>query len=162
MRGQAALSHPIFDFVINFLVNQKKIQFRDETVSIYDASVPASNPESDRLAAIAHAYEESGLAAPSVLELAQRFNIKETDMRRLVTALKRDKAIVRMGSDDLFIHSAALSRLAAQLASLRGSLMDVARFKQLTGLSRKYAIPLLEYLDRQRITLKQNNQRLIL
>ncbi len=142
--------------------NQKKIQLRDETVSIYNAGVPASNPESDRLAAIAHAYEEAGLAAPSVLELAQRFSIKETDMRRLVTALQRDKTIIRMGSDDLFIHSAALSRLAAQLAPLRGSLMDVARFKQLTGLSRKYAIPLLEYLDRQRITLKQNDQRLIL
>jgi selenocysteine-specific elongation factor len=40
--------------------------------------------------------------------------------------------------------------------------MDVARFKQLTGVSRKYAIPLLEYLDRQRITIKQNGQRLIL
>ena len=40
--------------------------------------------------------------------------------------------------------------------------MDVARFKQLTGVSRKYAIPLLEYLDRQRITIKQNDQRLIL
>ena len=46
--------------------------------------------------------------------------------------------------------------------ALRGSLMDVARFKQLTGLSRKYAIPLLEYLDRQRITRKQGDQRLIL
>ena len=73
-----------------------------------------------------------------------------------------DKTIVRMGSDDLFVHSAALGRLAAQLTPLRGSLIDVARFKQLTGLSRKYAIPLLEYLDRQRITLKQNDQRLIL
>jgi selenocysteine-specific elongation factor len=40
--------------------------------------------------------------------------------------------------------------------------MDVARFKQLTGLSRKYAIPLLEYLDRQRITRIQGDQRLIL
>jgi selenocysteine-specific elongation factor len=97
-----------------------------------------------------------------VLELAQRFKIKETDIRRLITALQRDKIIIRMGSDDLFVHTAALSRLAAQLAPLRGSLMDVARFKQLTGLSRKYAIPLLEYLDRQRITLKQNDQRLIL
>jgi selenocysteine-specific elongation factor len=67
-----------------------------------------------------------------------------------------------MGSDDLFIHTAALSQLAAQLAPLRGSLMDVARFKLLTGLSRKYAIPLLEYLDRQRITRKQDDQRLIL
>jgi selenocysteine-specific elongation factor len=162
LRGQAALSHPVFDFVVNSLVNQKKVQLRDETVSIYDAGAPNSNPESDRLAAIAHAYQESGLAAPSVLELAQRFNIKETDIRRLITALQRDKTIVRMGSDDLFVHSAALSRLAAQLAPLRGSHLDVARFKQLTGLSRKYAIPLLEYLDRQRITLKQNDQRLIL
>ncbi len=162
LRGQADLSHPVFDFVVNSLANQKNIQFCDETVSIYNAGVPASNPESDRLAAIALAYEEAGLAAPSVLELAQRFSIKEADMRRLITTLQRDKTIIRMGSDDLFIHSAALTRLAAQLAPLRGSLMDVARFKQMTGLSRKYAIPLLEYLDRQRITLKQNDQRLIL
>ena len=162
LRGQAALSHAVFDFLIDSLIHERNIQLRDETVSIYDASVPASNPESDRLAAIAHAYEEAGLAAPSVLELAQRFSIKETDMRRLVTTLQRDKTIIRMGSDDLFVHSAALSRLAAQLAPLRGSLMDVARFKQLTGVSRKYAIPLLEYLDRQRITIKQNGQRLIL
>jgi selenocysteine-specific elongation factor len=162
LRGQAALSPPVFDFVVNSLVHQKKIQFREETLSIYNDGVPASNPESDRLAAIARAYEESGLAAPSVLELAQRFSMKESDMRRLITTLQRDKTIIRMGSDDLFVHTAALSRLAAQLAPLRGSLMDVARFKQLTGLSRKYAIPLLEYLDRQRITLKQNDQRLIL
>jgi selenocysteine-specific elongation factor len=162
LRGQAALSPPVFDFMVNSLVGQKKLQLREETVSIYNGGVPASNPESDRLAAIAHAYEKSGLAAPSVLELAQRFRIKETEMRRLITTLQRDKTIVRMGSDDLFVHSAALGRLAAQLTPLRGSLIDVARFKQLTGLSRKYAIPLLEYLDRQRITLKQNDQRLIL
>jgi selenocysteine-specific elongation factor len=162
LRGQAALSQAVFDFVVNSLVHQKKIQFREETLSIYNDGVPASNPESGRLAAIARAYEESGLAPPLVLELAQRFSIRETDMRRLVTALQRDKTIIRMGSDDLFVHSSALSQLAALLAPLRGSLMDVARFKQLTGLSRKYAIPLLEYLDRQRITLKQKDQRLIL
>jgi selenocysteine-specific elongation factor len=162
LRGQSALSHPVFDFVVNYLVNQKKVSLCDETVSIYNAGVLTSNPQSDLLAVIADAYEESGLAAPSVLELAQRFSIKEADMRRLVTTLQRDKTVVRMGSDDLFIHAAALSRLAAQLAPLRGSLMDVARFKLLTGLSRKYAIPLLEYLDRQRITRKQDDRRLIL
>ena len=162
LRGRSSLSHAVFGFVVNSLVHQKKIQLRDETVSIYGAVVPASNPEGDRLAAIARAYEEAGLASPSVLDLAGRFNIRETDMRRHITTLQRDKTIVRMGSDDLFIHSAVLSRLAAQLAPLRGSLMSVASFKQLTGVSRKYAIPLLEYLDRQRITLKQNDERLIL
>jgi len=129
---------------------------------VYGAGGQPLNAEAERLAKVAQAYEASGLAAPSVLELAQRFNLKETDMRSLVTVLQRNKTIVRMGSDELFIHSAALGQLAALLTTLRGVLMDVARFKQLTGLSRKYAIPLLEYLDRQRITRKQGDQRLIL
>jgi selenocysteine-specific elongation factor len=83
-------------------------------------------------------------------------------MRRLITFLQRNKTILRMGSDDLFIHSEALHELTARMAEIRGSLMDVSRFKQITGLSRKFAIPLLEYLDRQRITRKQGDQRLVL
>jgi len=123
----------------------------------------SSTPEiSRRLETVAQAYEAAGLTPPSVLEVAQRLNFKETEMRRLVTALQRKKTLVRMGSDNLFIHSGALKQLTTQLTALRGSLMDVARFKQLTGLSRKYAIPLLEYLDRQRITRIQGDQRLIL
>ena len=97
-----------------------------------------------------------------MVELAQKLNFKEAEMRRLVTLLQRDKTIVRMGSDNLFIHSDALTELVSKVILLRGSLMDVARFKQLTGLSRKYAIPLLEDLDRQRITRNQGDKRLIL
>ena len=40
--------------------------------------------------------------------------------------------------------------------------MDVTRFKDLTGVSRKYAIPLLEYLDRERVTRRQGDERVIL
>ena len=112
------------------------------------------------MAAVAQAYEVGRTRALPCAGVAQRLNLKEADMRRFVTALQRNKTIVRMGSDDLFIHSGALKELTAQIAALRGSLMDVARFKQLTGLSRKYAIPFLEYLDRQRITRKQGDQRL--
>jgi selenocysteine-specific elongation factor len=45
---------------------------------------------------------------------------------------------------------------------LRGQTLDVAGFKQLTGLARKYAIPLLEYLDRERLTRKNGDTRLVL
>jgi len=83
-------------------------------------------------------------------------------MRRLIVLLQRQKTIVRMGSDDLFMHAGALHSLASRMASLRGTLIDVAAFKQLTGLSRKYAIPLLEYLDHTRVTRKQGEQRLVL
>ena len=43
-----------------------------------------------------------------------------------------------------------------------GSRLDVGGFKELTGLSRKYVIPLLEYLDRERVTRRAGNDRLIL
>ncbi len=162
LRSQTALSPEVFNSVVSALVREQKVRIRDDTALIFNAGDQSPDVETQRLAAVAQAYESAGLAAPSVLEVAQRLNLKEPEMRRLVTVLQRNKTLVRMGSDNLFIHSGALKQLAMQLTALRGSLMDVARFKQLTGLSRKYAIPLLEYLDRQRITRIQGDQRLVL
>jgi selenocysteine-specific elongation factor len=162
LRSQLSLSQQVFDFVMSSLTSEKKVEIRGEAVSLFGAGLRTSNVEIERLAAVSEAYKAAGLASPSVPELALKLNMKDADMRRLVTALQRNQTIVRMGSDDLFIHSDALQQLAGRLAPLRGSLMEVARFKELTGLSRKYAIPLLEYLDRQRITRKQGDHRLIL
>jgi selenocysteine-specific elongation factor len=162
LRGQTGLSAGVFEFVLAALVREQTVRIREEMVSIYDVGERPSEENDELSTAIARAYESAGLASPSTSELARRLNVEEAEMRRIVTLLQRNKTIVRMGSDDLFIHSGPLRQLAEQLAALRGSLMDVARFKQFTGLSRKYAIPLLEYLDRQRVTRKQGDQRLVL
>jgi selenocysteine-specific elongation factor len=162
LRSQMSLGPQVFDFVMNRLASEKKVQTRGETVSLFSEGSQSSRAETERLAAIAEAYKTAGLASPSVPELMFKLNLKEAEMRRLVTLLQRDQTIVRMGSDDLYVHSDALQQLAGRLAPLRGSRMDVGHFKQFTGLSRKYAIPLLEYLDRQRITRKQGDHRLVL
>jgi selenocysteine-specific elongation factor len=162
LRSQTELSPEVFNSVVSALVREQTVRVCDETISIFNAGDQSPDAETDWLASVAQAYEAAGLAPPSVLEVAQRLNVKEAEMRRLVTTLQRNKILVRMGSDNLFIHAGALRQLAVQLTALRGSLMDVARFKQITGLSRKYAIPLLEYLDRQRITRIQGDQRLVL
>jgi selenocysteine-specific elongation factor len=49
---------------------------------------------------------------------------------------------------------------AAQPSTQRA--IDVATFKELAGISRKYAIPLLEYFDRQRVTRREGDRRIIL
>ena len=162
LRSQSALDSAVFDFVMTSLAREQKVQLREEMVSIDGSAAQPTKMETERLAAIAHAYEAAGLASPSVAELAQRLRLKESEMRHFVTLLQRDKTLVRMGNENLFIHSEALKQLGVRLAALRGSLIDVAHFKELTGVSRKYAIPLLEYLDRQRITRKQGDQRLVL
>jgi selenocysteine-specific elongation factor len=162
LRSQTALGPEVFEFVLGSLVRERRVRLSGESVSIYCAEGESSNAETERLAAVANTYRAAGLAAPSVSELAQILNLSESEMRRRVTLLQRNKTIVRMGNDNLFIHSEALNELSAKITQLRGSLIDVGGFKQLTGLSRKYAIPLLEYLDRQRITRNQGDRRLVL
>jgi selenocysteine-specific elongation factor len=162
LRSRTALGPEVFDYVLSSQVREKKFRLCGEMVSVHSVDDEFLSADTERLAAVASALREAGLAAPSVMELARKLNLDEAEMRRLVTLLQRDKTIVRMGDDNLFIHSEALNQLSARITLLRGKLMDVAGFKQLTGLSRKYAIPLLEYLDRQRITRNQGDQRLIL
>jgi selenocysteine-specific elongation factor len=60
------------------------------------------------------------------------------------------------------MHQDALAGLKETVRSRHGQKIDVSVFKQLTGVSRKYAIPLLEYLDSERVTRRQGDQRIVL
>jgi selenocysteine-specific elongation factor len=83
--------------------------------------------------------------------------------QKIVTLLLRDKVLVKI-SEDLVFHRDALLDLRKRMSSekAKSPKIDVARFKDLTGVSRKYAIPLLEYLDRERVTRRVGDERLIL
>jgi selenocysteine-specific elongation factor len=80
-----------------------------------------------------------------------------------MTLLLREKVLVKI-SDDLVFHQTALADLRQRIVALKTASprIDVGRFKELTGVSRKYAIPLLEYLDRERVTRRVGDERIIL
>ena len=83
--------------------------------------------------------------------------------QKIVTLLLRDHVLVKL-SDDLVFHRDALDHLRKLIAAAktRSPKLDVSKFKDLTGVSRKYAIPLLEYLDRERVTKRVGDERVIL
>jgi selenocysteine-specific elongation factor len=66
----------------------------------------------------------------------------------------------------MYFHRAALDDLTSRVrdygAKQKDRAIDVAAFKDLAGISRKYAIPLLEYLDRQRVTRREGDRRIVL
>jgi selenocysteine-specific elongation factor len=64
--------------------------------------------------------------------------------------------------ETIVFHAEALQRLKQDVAAMKGSTVDVATFKERYGLSRKFAIPLLEYLDRERVTRRTGDARLVL
>ena len=162
LRTRTSISPELLDFSLDRLVRANQLRFKGELVCPPEDGRVGSNVEDPTLSAIATIYRKAGLAAPSQAEVATMLKLKETDLRGPFTLLLREKVLVRMGSETLFIHHEALDRLRAEIRELRGQMVDVARFKQITGLSRKYAIPLLEYLDRERITRKISDQRLVI
>jgi selenocysteine-specific elongation factor len=81
--------------------------------------------------------------------------------RSLLERLLRQGRLIRI-ADDLVFHRAAIDALRTQLAALKGERLSVGQFKDLAGISRKYAIPLLEYLDRERVTRREGDQRVVL
>jgi selenocysteine-specific elongation factor len=161
LKSLLRLGDEVLDFILAQLDRDKKLVLQNELV-LPVAKHAESSAERSLLAAVVTAYKEAGLAAPSTEEIAVRMSIEPAHMRRLITTLLREKSLVRLGSDSLCVHQNALSELVIRVRALRGLQIDVAQFKQMTGLSRKYAIPLLEYLDREKVTRKQNDHRVVL
>ena len=83
--------------------------------------------------------------------------------QKIVTLLLRAKVLVKISEDLVFHRDALLDlRKCMSLEKAKSPKIDVARFKDMTGVSRKYAIPLLEYLDRERVTRRVGDERVIL
>ena len=113
---------------------------------------------------IEQAFAKAGLTAPPVKEVFAQLAIENARAEKLLQILLREKALVRI-SPELIFHAAALDRLPGLLREYKkakGERIGVPAFKELTGITRKYAIPLLEYLDRQRLTRRAGDERVII
>jgi len=109
-------------------------------------------------------FEQAGLAVPSLDEVLGKLPVEARRAQKILQILLREKVLVKI-SGDLVFHRAALAhlrKLVAEYRRARGSRLPIPAFKELTGITRKYAIPLLEYLDRERVTQRAGNERVIL
>jgi selenocysteine-specific elongation factor len=117
--------------------------------------------EEQARAAIEGAFEQAGLAVPALAEVLAKSGVELARARSLLQILLREKRLVRV-SEDLVFHHAAIASLRRMLAAHKGERFAVPVFKDWTGISRKYAIPLLEFLDRERVTRREGDARVVL
>ena len=98
---------------------------------------------------------------PALKDVLAGLKVDKARAQKIVTLLLRDKVLVKI-SEDLVFHRDALHDLRRRMSRKKRSRpkIDVARFKDLTGVSRKYAIPLLEYLDREHVTRRVGNEEI--
>ena len=113
---------------------------------------------------IERAFSDAGLTVPSMKEVLEKVPVEAARAQKIVQMLQREGVLVRV-TMELVFHRTALERVRQILAEYKaksGARIGVPAFKELTGITRKYAIPLLEYLDRERVTRRDGDVRLIL
>jgi selenocysteine-specific elongation factor len=159
-RGHSA----VFDRALADLAAAGTITVRDR-VALATHRLELTPDEARAHTAIERAYREGGLKPPDVPSAIAQSGTGPAVGDRMIKLLQRQKVLVRV--DTLLFHDDALKQLKADVAALKsaggaGARIDVATFKERFGVSRKFAIPLLEYLDRERLTRRVGDSRVIL
>lgn len=109
-------------------------------------------------------FERAGLRVPSLSVVVAKLPIEVARAEKILELLLRDKVLIKLGGDLVFHHIALerLRQVLAQYRKQRGERLPIGAFKELTGVTRKYAIPLLEYLDLEHVTRRVGDERVIL
>jgi len=163
MRRALDMAQELFEAAISNLVKTKKLELAGDLVRLPGHGVVMKDEEAESKKKIEEAFASSGLKVPALHEVIAGLKVDKARAQKIVTLLLRDKVLIKV-SDELVFHHSALAALRGQIAAqkLKSRRIEVAAFKELTGVSRKYAIPLLEYLDRERVTRRVGDAREIL
>jgi len=152
-----------FEAALRFLAQGKKIEVSGEIVHLAGRGVVMKDEEAESKRTIEDAFASAGLQVPALHQVIAGLKVDKARAQKIVTLLLRDKVLVKI-SDELVFHRTALDDLRGKMKAYKSksAQIDVGGFKDLTGVSRKYAIPLLEYLDRERVTRRVGDARVIL
>jgi selenocysteine-specific elongation factor len=161
LRGDTRLA--VFSAILAMLANQHKLVVGGDIVHLPGHGVVMKDEEAESKKIIESVFAGAGLKVPALKDVLGGLKVDKVRAQKIVTLLLREKLLVKI-SEDLVFHRDALQALRRSLATekSRSPQIDVARFKDLTGVSRKYAIPLLEYLDREHVTKRIGEERVIL
>jgi selenocysteine-specific elongation factor len=159
--GHAA---PAFaELVVRDLLEAGRVAGHDR-LALAGRGISLTTEESRVRQALDLAISAAFLRPPEMARLAELAAAPVPVVEKIVNLLVRQKIVVRL--DGMPFHRDALDRLKTEIRSLKnvgtGPAISVATFKDRYGLSRKHAIPLLEFLDRERITRRVGDSRVLL
>ena len=156
-------SNLVFQAVLDKLAADKKIAVALDVIHEFGRKVTLRADEEQIRAQLLERFRSLGLQVPSPDEVIGALKLDRITAKKILQLMLKENALVKI-SEEMVIDRDTLDKLIAGIRALksRNPKLGVAEFKDLTGVSRKYAIPLLEYLDRQRVTRRVGDERMIL
>jgi len=160
LRSREFAEAPAFYFDL-VLKHSPGLVAEGETVRLASHKLHFKQDEAAALSKMEALFEQAGLAVPATADVLAGSGVEPARARTLLQILLREGRLTRV-SQDLVFHRTAVEKLKTLMAARRGQRFAVPEFKDWTGISRKYAIPLLEFLDRERITRREGDARVVL
>lgn len=159
----------VFGTVIGRLEASGDVVSEKDVIRLTRHRVDLTDKDAELSEKIEKVYLDAGVESPSLDEAMVRAGVPPTQRgqaRKILQLLLDNRKLVRV-QGDMFMHSETISNLKAKLQDYAvqhepDRLIDVPTFKTLAGVSRKYAIPLLEYFDRDQVTRRAGDKRVIL
>lgn len=153
------LLHPrILALALTNLIRQKKLRKNADVVALSDFQQELTVDEKRQAASLEELYDKGQFQFESLENLQKSLGIPPGQMEKLVAYLVDQKKIVR-AKDEFLLQASWLHDLVARVRSSSRKELTVREFKEITGLSRKYAVPLLELLDEMGVTRRKGAVR---
>jgi selenocysteine-specific elongation factor len=156
-RRQAGLSPALLEAA---LAVSPQIVAEGEALRLESFRVRLKGDEDSALRKMESLFRDGGLTVPAEADVLTSSGLDARRAHAILQILLKQGSLIRV-SPDLIYHADTVTRLKDLLDSHRGQPFSVPEFKEWTGISRKYAIPLLEFLDRLHVTQRQADKRIV-
>lgn len=148
------------EFLLSEMLNEGILSRKGENWALEDYSIQLSSEDDARLKMLLKVLDAEGFHSSNQKELAQRMGTVEKEVKSLLDVGDRMEKIIRIEGKLLFTRKNFM-RLKEDIVNHfeNTNSMSVSEFKEIAGTSRKYAVPLLEYFDKLKITYRDGNNR---
>ena len=150
----------LFNYLLADMVSQKQIALEKDLVRLASHKVTLAVDQEDLVSRLATLYQKGNLSPPTLKEAGAALDLAPDKLKQLLSVLVNQGRLVKV-KEDLYFHQEAMARLKAALVDFlkQHQEITVIQFKDLTQTSRKFTIPLLEYFDSTRTTVRVGETR---
>ncbi len=150
----------LFNFVINQLLQEGAMDQTKETVRLKTHRVTLAEDQQKTRHQIETTYKKGGLQPPYFKEVKASF--PGNTASEVLDVMVKDGVLIKI-KEDLFFHKDAIQDLEKELISFLKANGEITtpQFKEMTGTSRKYTIPLIEYFDGSQLTVRVGDSRVL-
>lgn len=162
-RLSLGFSRRLFQMALNYLVKRGEIVQDEAVVRLSGHEVSLKDDEKKIREELQHLFESHGLKPPTLKEVFLNFKqCPQSFIRKIMDVLVQDEVLKKI-NEDLYFNAQTLTDLQGKLVEFlkREGEVNAQGFKSLTGLTRKFSIPLMEYFDKAKVTIRVGDKRIL-